>query len=202
MTKEKIQKLLEENIFKDIQTVEDAEEYKLIFTKVNQLLEEMKHNFFKPSIEKHIQFVNILISIINKKISFDDKFNSHNYKLNGIDEKSIISNINKNFLENNYNINFNIFSNNENIVFGWEVDNTKSIFKSILGIYLTELDKNKIENFDKLKEEIENEYVKNNYFLTDYKGWNYFKYIDTENDSPQEIAEVMIKLYNLLKENL
>uniref|UniRef100_UPI003F4B6918 PD-(D/E)XK nuclease family protein n=1 Tax=Brachyspira catarrhinii TaxID=2528966 RepID=UPI003F4B6918 len=202
MTKAKIQKLLEENIFKDIQTVEDIEEYKVIFEKVNQLLEEMKINFLKPSIEKHIQFVNILISIINKKISFDDKFNSCNYKLNGIDEKSIINNINKNLLENNYNINFNIFLNNENIVFGWEVDDTKSIFRSILGIYLTELDKNKIENFDKLKQEIENEYVKNNYFLTDYKGWNYFKYIDTEKYNPEEIAEVMIRLYNLLKNNL
>lgn len=44
MTKEKIQKLLEENIFKDIQTVEDAEEYKQIFNKINLVLEDRKKN--------------------------------------------------------------------------------------------------------------------------------------------------------------
>ena len=60
MTKEKIQKLLEENIFKDIQTVEDAEEYKLIFTKVNQLLEEMK-----PNAEKKIKTRLVLEAVVD-----------------------------------------------------------------------------------------------------------------------------------------
>ena len=40
MTKEKIQKLLEDNIFQDIQTVEDAEEYKQIFNSVIGIINE------------------------------------------------------------------------------------------------------------------------------------------------------------------
>lgn len=42
MTREKIQKLLEYNLFNDIQTVEDVDEYIKIFNSVNELLENKK----------------------------------------------------------------------------------------------------------------------------------------------------------------
>lgn len=44
----------------------------------------------------------------------------------------------------------------------------------------------------------------NKIFCKFYEDKNYvYRYnIDTEKDSPEEIAEAMMKLYNLLKENL
>ncbi|AEM22586.1 conserved hypothetical protein [Brachyspira intermedia PWS/A] len=52
MTKSKIQELLEANIFKDIQTVEDAEEYRKIFTSVIDIINQKQiHIIVKPHIE-------------------------------------------------------------------------------------------------------------------------------------------------------
>ena len=55
MTKEKIRTLLEDNIFKDIQTVEEAEEYEKIFNSVNELLENKKSEIKKNNIIKYIK---------------------------------------------------------------------------------------------------------------------------------------------------
>ncbi|MBW5395975.1 PD-(D/E)XK nuclease family protein, partial [Brachyspira hampsonii] len=55
MTREKIQKLLEYNLFNDIQTVEDVDEYIKIFNSVNELLENKKSEIKKNNIIKYIK---------------------------------------------------------------------------------------------------------------------------------------------------
>ena len=66
MTKEKIQKLLEDNIFQDIQTVEDAEEYKQIFNSVIGIINE-KEIYIKlqPYINFTKQVLNYLVMNLN-----------------------------------------------------------------------------------------------------------------------------------------
>ena len=91
MTKEKIQKLLEDNIFQDIQTVEDAEEYEKIFNSVNELLENKKSEIKKNNIIKYIK----PYLEFRKKILLYLKSNMElEYSI--INENDIIYNINNN----------------------------------------------------------------------------------------------------------
>lgn len=194
MTKEKIQKLLEDNIFQNIQTVEDAEEYEKIFNSVNELLENKKSEIKKNNIIKYIK----PYLEFRKKILLYLKSNMElEYSI--INENDIIDNINNNndgsshyieFLFKNGYVGLYLYNhtwNSFDLCVYIEIDENERIYKSI---------------YNKLKSlENDNAYIYK-FIKTEDKN-EFFRYnINIEEDSPEEIAEVMIKLYKLLKENL
>ena len=187
MTKEKIQKLLEENIFKDIQTVEDAEEYRKIFTSVIDIInEKIEVISMGNKLKKYWQFTQEIETYLkNNKMNeysiltydkFEHLFKNNDYvphiKMCLSDDLYILM---ESYNCDNY-IGFGIIGNSDNI-------------------------KNKINNLN-LDSNIEN--IFNNRIKKEHNDndWIYWADIDTEIDYPEEIAEAMMKLYNLLKENL
>ncbi|MEI0702438.1 PD-(D/E)XK nuclease family protein, partial [Brachyspira intermedia] len=193
MTKSKIQELLEKNLFEDIQTVEDVEEYKQIFNSVNELLENKKSEIKKNNIIKYIkpylEFRKKILLYLKSNIELE-------YSI--INENDIIDNINNNdgfshyieFLFKNGYVGLYLYNhtwNSFDLCVYIEIDENERIYKSI---------------YNKLKSlENDNAYIYK-FIKTEDKN-EFFRYnINIEEDSPEEIAEVMIKLYNLLKENL
>ncbi|MEI0559051.1 PD-(D/E)XK nuclease family protein [Brachyspira intermedia] len=193
MTKAKIQELLEKNLFEDIQTVEDVEEYKQIFNSVNELLENKKSEIKKNNIIKYIkpylEFRKKILLYLKSNIELE-------YSI--INENDIIDNINNNdgfshyieFLFKNGYVGLYLYNhtwNSFDLCVYIEIDENERIYKSI---------------YNKLKSlENDNAYIYK-FIKTEDKN-EFFRYnINIEEDSPEEIAEVMIKLYNLLKENL
>ncbi|WP_420535807.1 PD-(D/E)XK nuclease family protein [Brachyspira pilosicoli] len=184
MTKGKIQELLKEHLFQDIQTVEDAEEYKNIFNSVIDIINEKEIDI---SLEPILFFTDKVIKYLNE--NSDDK--SYYYKK--IDE------ITKCIKEDPYteyfchNIKYNLNNYNADILLEYHYESGKFQFS----IY-SDSDKNE-KSYKKLK----NKESSIKEIFSNFEEANpYVYYIDTEKDSPEEIAEAMIKLYNLLKENL
>lgn len=182
MTKVKIQTLLEKNIFQDIQTVEDVEEYKKIFNSVNELLDEKK---IEIMININWQFTQKVINYFeDNKIYYYESLSYIEYKNKYLNNEYVwsikLGDIN-NFcivIESNYSdayIGFGILTTSDRI--RNNIENNK-LFTSINDI------------FSRLEK-------KNN-----HGNWVYHTDIFLEKDNPEEIAETMIKLYNLLKENL
>ncbi|ADG72631.1 PD-(D/E)XK nuclease family protein [Brachyspira murdochii] len=186
MTREKIQNLLKENIFKDIQTVEDAEEYEKIFNSVNELLYEKKRKIIIDKINNIYRFT---MDIVNYFIKNDIK---DYYKLN-YDE--IVDKMLDNKNPYPHNIEFNTI-NDSNIILESFYHKNNNNTQFYFGIY-TESEDSKIK-IKKLEEKINKIFTR----FEEDEYWIYWAYIDTEKDSPEEIAEAMINLYNLLKENL
>ena len=179
MTKDEIKELLEKNLFKEIKTIEKADEYIEMFDKVKNLLVKQK--------------IQILIEF-TKKIA--DYLKSKNYKEGEhytlLKDKYII----KEMLNSNYPhpIEFNI--NNIKVSLEYERGDMSCYF----GIY-TEDENMPIKIRKKLKTSIEN--IFNDFDEYREEGvWIFLYYIDIEKDKPQEIAEVMIKLYELLKKEI
>ena len=184
MTKGKIQELLKKHLFQDIQTVEDAEEYKQIFNSVIDIINEKKIDI---SLEPILFFTDKVIKYLNE--NSDDK--SYYYKK--IDE------ITKCIKEDPYaeyfchNIKYNLNNYNADILLEYNYNSSRFQFS----IY-SDSDKNE-KSYKKLK----NKESSIKEIFSNFEEANpYVYYIDTEKDSPEEIAEAMIKLYNLLKENL
>lgn len=183
MTKAKIQKLLEDNIFQDIQTVEDAEEYKKIFNSVIDI------------INKKIEVIS-MVNKLNKYWQFTQEIETY-LKNNKMNEYSILP----------YDKFERLFKNND------YVPHIKMCVSDDLYILM---ESNNCENYigfgivdksDKMKSKIKNSNFDIKSIFNKIEEWNdshwiYWAYIDTEKDSPEEIAEAMMKLYNLLKENL
>lgn len=179
MTEAEIKKVLNENLFKEIKTIEKADEYIEMFDKVKNLLVKQK--------------IQILIEFTKKIANY---LKSKNYKEGEhytlLKDKYII----KEMLNSNYPhpIEFNI--NNIKVSLEYERGDMSCYF----GIY-TE-DKNMpIKIRKKLKTSIEN--IFNDFDEYREEGvWIFLYYIDIEKDKPQEIAEVMIKLNELLKKEI
>lgn len=181
MTKEKIQKLLEDNIFQDIQTVEDAEEYRKIFTSVIDIINEKEiHIIVKP----HIEFTEKVLDYLKN----NDKSKYYIF----LTERKIINDI---YQEGySHNIKYSFCNGEVELI----LESSKDCF--FLHIYLPNFNDNKKYNILRKKLNLEI----NKIFCKFYEDKNYvYRYnIDTEKDSPEEIAEAMMKIYNLLKENL
>ncbi|MDO6994890.1 PD-(D/E)XK nuclease family protein [Brachyspira innocens] len=181
MTREKIQNLLKENIFKDIQTVEDVDEYKKIFNSVIDIINEKEiYIIVKP----HIEFTEKVLDYLKN----NDKSKSYIY----LTERKIIKKIYKEGYSQN--IKYRFCNGEVDLILESQRD---SFF---LHIYLYNLNDNKKYSIliKKLNLEINKIFCK----FYEYEHYVYRYDIDTEKDSPEEIADVMIKLYNLLKENL
>ncbi|MEI0565852.1 PD-(D/E)XK nuclease family protein [Brachyspira pulli] len=183
MTKSKIQELLEANIFKDIQTVEDAEEYRKIFTSVIDIInEKIEVISMGNKLKKYWQFTQEIETYL---------------KNNKMNEYSILT----------YDKFEHLFKNND------YVPHIKMCVSDDLYILM---ESNNCENYigfgivdksDKMKSKIKNSNFDIKSIFNKIEEWNdshwiYWADIDTEIDYPEEIAEAMMKLYNLLKENL
>ena len=186
MTKGKIQELLEKNIFEDIQTVEDAEEYKNIFNSVIGIINE-KEIYIK--LQPYINFTKQVLNYLES----NNKSKSYSF----LTEKEIVNKIliNKNKEVYIHNIKFKIINDVVVLLENYCYDKTDLNF--YFGIF-TE-NEQMIKKIKKLDKDIDNIFEK---FSKSSEYWLYQYKINTEKDSPEEIAEAMIKLYNLLKENL
>ncbi|PTY40130.1 PD-(D/E)XK nuclease family protein [Brachyspira hampsonii] len=185
MTKEKIQKLLEKNLFEDIQTVEEIDEYITIFNNVTSLLTEkrkeidIKNNiniFGKSEYIKKIKDYLILKNIQN---------------IDELSEEKIIENV----IKKSDSVILNIKVKYDIVVtLETHYNKDKPYYISIC----TEKYKNEVRKLHDVINDINTTFNK---FQQD-EHWVYWDYIDTEKDSPEEIAEAMINLYNILKNNL
>ena len=103
MTQEEIKEILEENLFKNIKTIEEADAYSKMFSQANELIEKqkivIKRKKFESYIDKHLNFSNELNNILkSKEIS--------NYDF--INDKYIIFNSDSNY---GYNIELYLVGN-------------------------------------------------------------------------------------------
>ena len=201
MTREKIKKILEENIFKDIKTVEDANEYINIFDKqVKPLLNEkiaeieaIEREKRKAIIEKDIQPYLKFTKEVDKYLESKGYKEGKDYNL--LKDEDIINKM------ADYDYPQHIGFNNINNIFVWLESNYENdCILYYFGI-CTE-DENIINQINKkqLKTSIENIFSDFNY--TEENWWIFRSYIDIEKDKPQKVAEVMIKLYELLKKEI
>ena len=198
MTEGKIKKILEENIFKDIKTVEDVDEYINLFSvQVKKLLNEKREKIerenrkaiIKKDIQPYFKFTKEVDKYLKSKGYKEDK----DYNL--LKDEDIINKM------ADYDYPQHIGFNNINNIFVWLESNYENdCILYYFGI-CTE-DENIINQINKkqLKTSIEDIFSDFNY--TEEYWWIFRSYIDIEKDKPQEIAEVMIKLYELLKKEI
>ncbi|TXJ30869.1 hypothetical protein EPJ69_08505 [Brachyspira aalborgi] len=186
MTKDEIKELLEKNLFKEIKTVEKADEYIDMFNKANELLEEHKKLIVKNRILPYLDFTRkIYNKLTNKDI----------YTL--LTDTEIIEHILNEGCAHNLE-----FSRKEvNLQIEIATDDLGG--KYYFGILSWE---DKLQN--KLREKI-NEIKKIfNKFCIDYNfrecegAWVYYYHIDIDKDKPEEIANAIDKLYELLKKEI
>ncbi len=186
MTKDEIKELLEKNLFKEIKTIEKADEYIDMFNKANELLEEHKKLIVKNRILLYLDFTRrIYNKLENKDV----------YWL--LTDTEIIDNI----LNNGYSHNLEV--NKKEVYLMIEIATDDLGDKYYFGILSWEA---KLQN--KLKEKI-NEIKKIfNKFCIDYNfrecegAWVYYYHIDIDKDKPEEIANAIDKLYELLKKEI
>ena len=202
MTEEKIKKiLLEENIFKDIKTVEDIDEYINMFKKdVIKLLEgkkaEIERENRKAIIEKDIRPYLKFTKEVDKYLESKNYREGKDYNL--LKDENIIDNMSS---KDNYshNIEFNI--NNIEVLLESACNEYGDDISYYFGIYTC--DENIINQINKkqLKTSIDN--IFNNFeYEYNEKEWIFIYHINIEKDNPQKIAQAMIDLYELLKKRL
>ena len=198
MTEGKIKKILEENIFKDIKTVEDVDEYINMFKKdVIKLLEGKKSEIEKENrkaiIEKDIQPYLKFTKEVAKYL--ESKGYKENKDYNILKDEDIINKM------ADYDYPQHIGFNNINNIMVWlESNYDDDCISYYFGIFTGEP---KFQN--KLREKT-NEIKKIfNRFCIDYNfrdcegAWVYYYHIDINNDKPEDIADAINKLYEFLK---
>lgn len=199
MTEGKIKKILEENIFKDIKTVEDVDEYINMFKKdVIKLLEgkkaEIERENRKAIIEKDIQPYFKFTKEVDKYLK------SKGYKdFNLLKDEDIINSMSEKDCCYAHHIELNV--NNTEILLESACNEYGGDISYYFGIYTC--DENIINQINKkqLKTSIDN--IFNNFeYEYNEKEWIFLSYINIEKDKPQKVAEVMIKLYELLKKEI
>ena len=198
MTEGKIKKILEENIFKDIKTVEDVDEYinmfnsqviRLLKEKKNEIERENRKAIIEKDIQPYLKFTKEVAKYLESKGYKEDK------DFNLLKDEDIINKM------ADYDYPQHIGFNNINNIFVWLESNYENdCILYYFGI-CTE-DENIINQINKkqLKTSIENIFSDFNYTEEDW--WIFRSYIDIEKDKPQKVAEVMIKLYELLKKEI
>lgn len=198
MTEGKIKKILEENIFKDIKTVEDVDEYINLFSvQVKKLLNEKREKIERENrkaiIEKDIQPYLKFTKEVAKYLESKNYKEGKDYNL--LKDEDIINKM------ADYDYPQHIRFNNINNIFVWLESNYENdCILYYFGI-CTE-DENIINQINKkqLKTSIENIFSDFNY--TEENWWIFRSYIDIEKDKPQKIAQAMIDLYELLKKEI
>ena len=185
MTKDEIKELLEKNLFKDIKTIEKADEYIEMFDKVKNLLVKQK-----------IQILIEFTKKINEYIKAKGYKEGKDYTL--LTDEEIINKTEAgadahhiDFIKDNIKLSL---ENNSNIEYYYGISYNGKDKKTINKIKNIIQTIKKYMNIDKFTYEYEHE-----------EGdiyWIFWHYIEIEKDKPQKIAEVMIKLYELLKKEI
>ena len=198
MTEGKIKKILEENIFKDIKTVEDVDEYINLFSvQVKKLLNEKRAEIERENrkaiIEKDIQPYLKFTKEVAKYLESKNYKEGKDYNL--LKDEDIIN------MMTDYGYPQHIGFNNINNIMVWLESNYENDCISYYFGICTE-DENIINQINKkqLKTSIENIFSDFNY--TEEYWWIFRSYIDIEKDNPQKIAQAMIDLYELLKKEI
>ena len=198
MTKGKIKKILEENIFKDIKTVEDVDEYINMFnSQVIGLLKEKKNEIERENrkaiIEKDIQPYLKFTKEVDKYLESKNYKEGKDYNL--LKDEDIINDM------ADYGYPPHIGFNNINNIMVWLESNYENDCISYYFGICTE-DENIINQINKkqLKTSIENIFSDFNYTEEDW--WIFRSYINIEKDKPQKIVKAMIDLYELLKKEI
>ena len=201
MTKGKIKKILQENIFKDIKTVEDVDEYINMFnSQVIGLLKEKKNEIEREKRENRKAIIEKDIQPYLKFTKEVDKYlESKNYRegkdYNLLKDEDIINDM------ADYGYPPHIGFNNINNIMVWLESNYENdCISYYFGICTDDESIKRQINKKQLKTAIENIFSDFNYTEEDW--WIFRSYIDIEKDKPQKVAEVMIKLYELLKREI
>ena len=198
MTKGKIKKILEENIFKDIKTVEDVDEYINMFNsqvigllkeKKNEIEREKRENR-KAIIEKDIQPYLKFTKEVAKYLESKNYKEGKDYNL--LKDEDIINDM------ADYGYPTHIGFNNINNIMVWLESNYENdCISYYFGIYTD--DENIKRKIEKLKPKIENDIFDK---FVENSGWILYYEIDLQKDNPQKIAKAMIDLYELLKKEI
>ena len=185
MTEAEIKKVLNENLFKDIKTIEKADEYIEMFDKVKNLLVKQK-----------IQILIEFTKKINEYIKAKGYKEGKDYTL--LTDEEIINKTEAgaeahhiDFIKDNIKLSL---ENNSNIEYYYGISYNGKDKKTINKIKNIIQTIKKDMNIDKFTYEYEHE-----------EGdiyWIFWHYIEIEKDKPQKVAEVMIKLYELLKKEI
>ena len=197
MTKDKIKKLLEKELFQNIKTIEETQEYVDMFDNTKVLLEEKRAEIDRENrkaiIEKDIQPYLKFTKEVAKYLESKNYREGKDYNL--LKDEDIINKM------ADYDYPQHIRFNNINNIFVWLESNYENdCILYYFGI-CTE-DENIINQINKkqLKTSIENIFSDFNY--TEENWWIFRSYIDIEKDKPQKIAQAMIDLYELLKKEI
>ena len=182
MTKDKINKLLEKELFQNIKTIEETQEYIDMFEKVKGLLEEHRNLIVKKQISTFLNFT--------KEVA--KKLEKQSYKKGDAPSKDTYC-----ICDDNHVIEHGChWLGLGNVFLQADWDYEKSSAKYHFGICVEENDIEMKRKIKKLKTEIKNifydfEYHENN------NDWIFDYNQNVESDNPKEIkkiAEVMIKL--------
>lgn len=198
MTEGKIKKILEENIFKDIKTVDDVDEYINMFKKdVIKLLEgkkaEIERENRKAIIEKDIQPYLKFTKEVAKYLESKNYKEGKDYNL--LKDEDIINKM------ADYDYPPHIGFNNINNIMVWLESNYENDCISYYFGICTDDESIKSQiNKKQLKTSIENIFSDFNYTEEDW--WIFRSYINIEKDKPQKIVKAMIDLYELLKKEI
>ena len=194
MTETEIKKVLKENLFKELEikgklTESELDKYIEMFDKAKDLLVKEKIPII---IKKYLKFT----KEINKYIKAKGYKEGKDYTL--LTDKEIINKTEAgadahhiDFIKDNIKLSL---ENNSNIEYYYGISYNGKDKKTINKIKNIIQTIKKDMNIDKFTYEYEHE-----------EGdiyWIFWHYIEIEKDKPQEIAEVMIKLYELLKKEI
>ena len=202
MTEGKIKKILEENIFKDIKTVEDVDEYINLFSvQVKKLLNEKREKIERENrkaiIEKDIQPYLKFTKEVAKYLESKNYREGKDYNL--LKDEDIINSMSEKDCYYAHHIELNV--NNIEILLESACNEYGGDISYYFGIYTC--DENIINQINKkqLKTSIDN--IFNNFeYEYNEKEWIFLSYINIEKDKPQKIVKAMIDLYELLKKEI
>ena len=189
MTKDEIKELLEKNLFKEIKTIEKADEYIDMFENTKVLLEEKRAEIIIKSCLEFTKKINEYIKAKGYKEGKDYTLLTDEEIINKTEAGAVAHHID--FIKDNIKLSL---ENNDNIEYYYGISYNGKDKKTINKIKNIIQTIKKDMNIDKFTYEYEHE-----------EGgidWIFWHYIEIEKDKPQEIAEVMIKLYELLKKEI
>ena len=189
MTEAEIKKVLNENLFKDIKTIEKADEYIEMFDKAKSLLVKEKITIIIKKCLKFTKEINEYIKAKGYKKGKDYTLLTDEEIINKTEAGADAHHID--FIKDNIKLSL---ENNSNIEYYYGISYNGKDKKTINKIKNIIQTIKKYMNIDKFTYEYEHE-----------EGdiyWIFWHYIEIEKDKPQEIAEVMIKLYELLKKEI
>ena len=198
MTNEKIKKILEENIFKDIKTVEDVDEYIKMFkdnvipllnVKKGEIERENRKAIIEKDITPYLKFTKEVDKYLESKGYRGSKY------FNLLSDEYIINDMS----DYGYPHNIEFISNFEILL---ESNYDDNCIKYYFGIWTG--DENIINQIKKkqLKTAIENIFNNYGYDYVEEEGWIFRYSINIEKDNPKKVAQAMIDLYELLKKEI